>query len=109
VTLRITTRRDGRREVVTVDGRLDADAVAELEHVIAKLSVPVCLDLAGLKSADEVGLGVLRGLLADGVAVTGASAYVRLLLELEELKKPHEPPARPGGLKRKRERGQGRS
>ena len=109
MTLRISTRRDRAREVVTVDGRLDADVVAELERVIAELSVPVCLDLAGLKSADEAGLGVLRALLADGVAVTGASPYVRLLLELEELKKPLEPPSRPGGRKRKGERGQGRS
>jgi ABC-type transporter Mla MlaB component len=67
-----------------VDGRLDADVVAELERVIAELSVPVCLDLAGLKSADEAGLGVLRALLAHGVAVTGASPYFRLLLELEK-------------------------
>jgi hypothetical protein len=43
---------------------------------------------------DEAGLGVLRALLAQGVAVSEASPYVRLLLELEELKKPHEPPSR---------------
>lgn len=100
VTLRISTRRDGSREVVTVDGRLDADAVVELERMVAELSPPLCLDLVGLKSVDEVGLGVLRALLAHGVAVTGASPYVRLLLELEEPKKPDEPPSRPSGRKR---------
>ncbi len=67
-----------------VDGRLGADVVAELERVVAERSGPVCLDLAGLRSADEAGLGVLRALLARGVAVTGASPYFRLLLELED-------------------------
>jgi anti-anti-sigma regulatory factor len=65
-----------------VDGRLDVDVVAELERVVAELSGPVCLDLAGLRSTDEAGLGVLRALLARGVGVTGASSYFRLLLEL---------------------------
>ena len=99
VTLRIGTRRDGSREVVTVDGRLDSDTVAELERVVLELSPPVFLDLIGLKSADEAGLGVLRALLAHGVAVTAASPYVRLLLELEEPKKLHGP-SQPGGRKR---------
>jgi anti-anti-sigma regulatory factor len=93
---------------VTVDGCLDADVLAELERVVADRSGPVCLELAGLRSVDEAGLGVLRALIARGVAVTGASPYFRLLLGLEELGKAREPPSRPGGRKRNEERGQGR-
>jgi hypothetical protein len=96
VTLRIGRRLDGGREVVMVDGRLDADVIAELKRVVAELSRPLSLDLAGLRSADEVGVGVLRALVAEGVGVTGASPYFRLLLELEEPGNAREPPSRPG-------------
>jgi STAS domain-containing protein len=90
-----------------VDGCLDADVVAELERVLTELSGPVCLDLAGLRSADEAGLGVLRALVAHGVSVTGASPYFRLLLDLGEPGQAREPPSRHGGRKRSREQGQG--
>jgi hypothetical protein len=92
-----------------VDGRLDVDVVAELERVVAGLSGPVCLDLGGLRSADEVGLGALRALLAQGVAVTGASPYFRLLLGLEEPGRARKPVSKPGGPKRRGKRGQGRT
>ena len=92
-----------------VDGRLDREVVPELERVVAELSGPVCLGLAGLKSADEAGLGLLRALLARGVAVTGASPYFRLLLGLDGPGKAREPPSRAGGRKRNGERGQGRT
>jgi len=86
-----------------VDGRLSAEVVAELERVVAELSGPVCLDLAGLRSADEAGLGALRALLARGVAATGASPYFRLLLGLKEPGRARKPPSRPGGHKRRGE------
>ena len=92
-----------------VDGRVDADVVAELERVVAELSGPVCLDLAGLRSVDEAGLGALRGLRAHGVAVTGASPYFHLLLGLEEPGNAREPPSRPGGRKHKGKRGPGKT
>jgi anti-anti-sigma regulatory factor len=92
-----------------VDGRLGADVVAELERVVTERSGPVCLDLAGLMSVDEAGLGALRALLAHGVAVTGASAYFRLLLDLDDAGKAREPPSRAGGRKRNGKRGQGRT
>jgi len=109
MTLRISTRRDGGREVVTVDGGLNAVVVAELERVVAELSGPVCLDLAGLRSADEAGLGALRALRAHGVAVIGASPYFRLLLGLEEPGNGREPPSRPRSRKRNGEQGQARN
>ena len=89
-----------------VDGRLGADVVAELERVVAELSGPVCLDLAGLRSVDDAGLGTLRALRAHGIAVIGASPYFRLLLGLEDPGKAREPPSRPRARKRKGERRQ---
>jgi hypothetical protein len=90
-----------------VDGHLGADVVAELERVVTELSGPVCLDLAGLRLADEAGVEALRALLARGVAVIGASPYFRLLLDLEEPGRARESPSRRGGQKRSGERGQG--
>jgi hypothetical protein len=92
-----------------VDGGLNAEVVAELERVVAELSGPMCLDLAGLRSADEAGLGVLRALCAHGVAVIGASPYFRLLLKLEEPGSARDPASRAGSRKRNGERGQGRN
>jgi len=87
-----------------VDGRLSADVVAELERVVANLSGPVCLELAGLRSVDETGLGALRALLARGVVVTGASQYFRLLLELDDIGTVPEPPPRAASRKRNKKR-----
>jgi hypothetical protein len=92
VMLRISTRQESGREVVVLDGRVDAEMVSELERVIARVSGAVYLDLAGLKSVDEVGLAALRGLCAHGLAVIGASPYFRLLLELEKPGVAREPP-----------------
>jgi len=92
-----------------VDGRVDAEVVVELERVVAQVSGPVCLDLAGLKSVDEAGLGALRGLCAHGVAVIGASPYFRLLLELKKPGNAREPPSGGRGRKRNGARGQGRT
>jgi len=72
---------------------------------VAERPGPVCLDLTGLRSADEAGLEALRSLRAHGVAVIGATPYFRLLLGPEEPRKPREPRSRPG--KRKGERGRG--
>jgi hypothetical protein len=94
---------------VTVDGRLGANGVAEVERVVVELSGPVCLDLAGLRSADEAGLGVLRALLARGVVVIGASPYFRLLLGVKDQGQPRQSPSRPGGPRRNRERGSPKS
>lgn len=63
-----------------VEGWLDADGAAELEGVVAGLAGRVSLQLSGLRSADEAGLSSLRGLWGRGVALTGVSPYLRLLL-----------------------------
>ncbi len=102
MTLRISTRRDPKGAVVMVDGRLHAEVVGELERVVAELSGPLRLELAGLRSADEAGLEALRALRARGIALTGASPYLRLQLGPDEVRKTREPRAPPAGPQRDR-------
>ncbi len=96
MTLRISTRRDAKGEVVIVDGRLDAEVVGELERVVAEISGPLRLELAGLRSADEAGLEALRALRARGFVLIGTSPYLRLQLGVEKARKAREPRAPPG-------------
>ena len=82
MSVRITTCRSRRGSgvIVRVEGWLDADGAAELEGAVAGLAGRVSVELSGLRSADEAGLSSLRRLRAGGVALTGASPYLRLLL-----------------------------
>jgi anti-anti-sigma regulatory factor len=84
-----------------VDGRLDAEGAAELERVVAGLSGSLRLDLAGLRSVDDAGLEALRALRARGIALTGTSPYLRLLLAAEMRPKAPESPSRPDEAARK--------
>jgi hypothetical protein len=102
VTLRITTLRATGGQVVMVDGRLDARGVEDLERIVAELSGPFHLELAGLRSADETGLDALRALRARGIALTGVSHYFRLLLGAVDRHKVPEPPSSPRGRRRDR-------
>jgi hypothetical protein len=85
-----------------VDGRLDAEVVGELERVVAGLSGPLRVSLAGLRSADEAGIEALRCLRTRGIALTGASPYLRLRLGVKWRGKAREPPAPPGEPRRER-------
>jgi anti-anti-sigma regulatory factor len=72
---------DAEGMIVEVAGRLDGDAVAELEAVTSARSGPLRLDLGGLRSADEAGVKALRALRARGASLIRVSPYHRLLLE----------------------------
>ena len=78
---RITARRDATGHAVQIDGRLDADGVAELERLVTELAGPVRLELAELRSADEAGVKALRTLRDRGTPLIGVSHYLRLLME----------------------------
>lgn len=79
--LRITTDRSSSVTVVRVDGRLGKRGVAELERICESIEGPFCLDLANLYSIDGEGIRVLSNLEAQGVALTGRSPYVDMLLK----------------------------
>ena len=95
--LRITTSEDAEGAVVTIDGRLDAEGVVELERVVAQLSGRLRLDLFNLRSADEAGRKALCTLRARGIALTRVSPFHRLLLNETDPRKSRPPADGLGG------------
>ena len=91
---------------MVVDGRLDAEGLDDLERVVADLPGLVRVELAGLRSADEMALDALRALRARGVALTGVSQYFRILLGAAERRQAREPPS-PLERTRNEKRGRG--
>lgn len=79
--VRISSRYDEGRTVITVLGILKARHVGELERVCAAADSPLVVDLTGLLFADAAGSEMLRRLVDAGAEVLNASPYVRILLE----------------------------
>ncbi|MGH9365636.1 MAG: hypothetical protein ACRD1B_10305 [Thermoanaerobaculia bacterium] len=94
MTLKISSEHKAENTVVRVEGRLEGEGVAELDRVCRGAARPLHLELGSLLSLDEVGVGLLRSLVASGATVTGASPYIRLLLEHAALASPWEKPDR---------------
>ena len=80
MTLRITPTVPGPPAVLTLDGRLTGDEVAELRRAVNEVGGQVALDLTGLQFADRQGVSVLRELRARGAQLIGVSHYLGLLL-----------------------------
>jgi anti-anti-sigma regulatory factor len=80
MTLKITPTGPGPPTVLTLDGRLTGDEVAELRRVFDEVGGKVILDLTGLQFADRPGVSALRELKAHGAKLTGVSPYIALLL-----------------------------
>jgi anti-anti-sigma factor len=79
--VRITSRHEEHRFVVSVHGTLDQSASALLRaEVDQALASPLVLDLSGLVTFDDTGLALLRVLAAGGARLEGASPYVKLRL-----------------------------
>ena len=66
---------------VQVEGRLQGADADLLKDQFATSASALTLDLSGLLSADDDAVGVLVALEAAGADLTGASTYVRYLLE----------------------------
>ena len=81
MTIRITTSKDDKATTIRVEGRLNAEAVPDLQREVQLVSAPLRLDLSGLISADAEGIKKLRALSAKGAELRGASAYIRQLLD----------------------------
>ena len=81
VAIRITVVQEGERSRLTVDGQLVGDDTAELLRVCEDLPGPKkTIELGGVQFVDGRAASVLRHLQASGVALVGASPYVRLVL-----------------------------
>ncbi len=88
MTFRITIDQESGIQIVRLAGWLESADVAELERVVGETSGSLRLDLTELRSADQVGVLVLRALHARGVSFVGVSPFIRLLLGIE----PSRPP-----------------
>ncbi len=79
--IRIVTKESGGVTVVRIDGRLRKQGVAELEKLCRSIEGPLCLDLANLQSIDAEGARAISELEAKGVAITGVSPFIAMLLK----------------------------
>ena len=81
VAIRISTKTDGNRTTLLVEGRLGAVEAPVLRKECQSVDAPLCLDLSGLRTADHTGIDLLRSLSAAGAELQGASAFILSLLE----------------------------
>ncbi len=81
MTVRITTSKETTATTIRVEGRLNAEAVPDLQREVKRAGAPLRLDLSGLISADAEGIKELQALSAKGAELRGASAYFRQLLD----------------------------
>ena len=72
--------RDGNT-VIRVDGWLDgSEEASELLRVVRSAPGPVAVDLKELRTADASGVAALHTLVREGVKLSRASDYIKLLL-----------------------------
>jgi len=81
MTLRISAAGSHATVRLKLDGRLTAEDVPGLLGTCAELEERLVLDLTDLQFADRPGVRALRELRARGAELTGASPYLRLLLD----------------------------
>jgi len=80
VRINIEGRTDGET-MVSVHGWIEGDDEArEVLRVVKEAHTPVVLDLGELQTADTSGLAVLNALAAEGVRLSRASDFIKLLL-----------------------------
>lgn len=77
----ITQTTEDPTTVITIDGQLVGDGVAELARVYQAAVPPLVLNLTHLQSADADGISTLNALADAGAQLRGVSPYIALLLE----------------------------
>jgi anti-anti-sigma regulatory factor len=81
LSVEITTETDGNRTTLLVEGRLGVAEAPVLRKECQSVGAPICLDLSGLRAADETGINLLQSLSAAGAELRGASVFILSLLE----------------------------
>ncbi len=81
MSVRISVLNDDGRLTIRIEGRLHADDAAAIREDHGASAAESTLDLSGLLSADDAALEILLALEAAGAVLSGASTYVRYLLE----------------------------
>ena len=73
---------DSEREatVVRIAGRLTGTVVTQLTDACKSTEGNIVLDLSKLMFADDAGVEVIRTLREQGAEISGASSFIRLLI-----------------------------
>ena len=79
--LRITEAKAGPLTIISIQGELSGDGVAELERICRQAGEPLQLELSEMRRTDKCGRRLLRRLAIEGVQLSGLSPYMKLLLE----------------------------
>ncbi len=78
---RIDTYHEDDRTTLRVSGTLRGPAVDELDRVCRQADGPLIVDLHEVMTVDSFGAMLLNSLEERGAGLTGASPYVKLLLQ----------------------------
>lgn len=84
LTLRISRIDSDDGTLLRIDGRLDEEALGELEQACEGARLPLTLNLEGMLSLDDRAVETLQRLQAAGANVVNASPYIALRLKSEE-------------------------
>ena len=68
-------------DVVHVSGRLVESFIQQLTDVCEPMECHFVLDLSKLLFADDAGINVIRGLREKGADISGASSFIRFLID----------------------------
>jgi anti-anti-sigma regulatory factor len=80
MTVRITRTTTRDATTVVVEGRLTAAEVESLKEACGAIGDGLRLELSGLRMADDAGIEELRRLSEAGAELSGASLFIRQLL-----------------------------
>lgn len=79
--IRIDIDTKGLVEVVHVSGRLVESFIQQLMDVCEPMEGNFALDLSNLVFADDAGIDVIRSLREKGADISGASLFIKLLID----------------------------
>jgi hypothetical protein len=82
--VRIEKMNNGELTVIQVAGELRGMGVVELERLCRETPGPLALDLSSLRSSEAEGVQLIRKLTAQGVALSGVTPYMGLLLKEQQ-------------------------
>ena len=77
---RFEATKEGDRTVIQVAGELKGQGVVELERLCRETTGRLSLDLSNLRSSGPGGVQLIRELAGQGVAISGVSPYMELVL-----------------------------
>jgi hypothetical protein len=79
--IRITTQTEGKRTLVTIDGRVAESDLGEIRRVRKALKGEVFLNLRGLEACAVGGVRVLREWLDAGAQLQAATPFLEMILK----------------------------